>query len=207
MSPATAAARLAEPITRDGARRAAEHELARPPYRGAQPTPVVRALRWLLEHLARLLDALPAPGGRSGVAALVLLLVGVVAVVTARLGPLARGRAVAVEPAGAARLTPAGHRAAAERAAREQRWADAVRERMRAVARELEERGVLDARPGRTADEVARDGGRALPDRAQDLRRAAVVFDEVWYGGRPADATSYGVLVEVDDRVSAAGRR
>jgi hypothetical protein len=198
----------ADPVTRDGAHRAAVRELSRPPYREAQPSLPVRALRWVVELVVKLLDAVPGvPGGRGGVALLALVLLGVVAVVVTRLGPLARGRTGAVEPVGAARLTPGGHRAAAEQAAREQRWADAVRERMRALARELEERGVLDARPGRTADEVARDGGRALPERAEDLRRAAAVFDEVWYGGRLADAGSYGVLVEVDDRLCAVGRR
>ena len=70
--------------------------------------------------------------------------------------------------------------------------------------RELEARGVLDARPGRTAGEVARDGGDAVPALAADLARAAAVFDEVWYGGRTADAASYAVLVEVDGRVTGA---
>ena len=37
---------------------------------------------------------------------------------------------------------------------------------------------------------------------AADLGRAAALFDEVWYGGRPADASSYAVLVAVDERVS-----
>ena len=37
---------------------------------------------------------------------------------------------------------------------------------------------------------------------AADLTRAAALFDEVWYGGRPADASSYAVLVGVDERVS-----
>jgi hypothetical protein len=43
-----------------------------------------------------------------------------------------------------------------------------------------------------------------VPAVADDLRRAAVVFDEIWYGGRTADASSYAFLVEVDDRVAAS---
>ena len=70
--------------------------------------------------------------------------------------------------------------------------------------RELEARGALDPRPGRTAGEVARDGGAAVPAVADDLRRAARVFDEVWYGGRPADAASYAALVAVDARVASS---
>ena len=42
--------------------------------------------------------------------------------------------------------------------------------------------------PGRTAGEVARDGGAALPPVAGGLRQGARLFDEVWYGGRAAEA-------------------
>ena len=65
-----------------------------------------------------------------------------------------------------------------------------MRERLRAVVRELESRGVLEPRPSRTADEVARDGSAAVPDLAEPLRRATTTFDEIWYGGRTADASS-----------------
>ena len=79
-----------------------------------------------------------------------------------------------------------------------------MRERLRAVVRDLEARGLLDPRPGRTAGEVARDAGAAVPALAEDLRRASIVFDEVWYGGRTADAGSYALLVDVDTRAAAA---
>jgi hypothetical protein len=130
------------------------------------------------------------------------MLVGLVAAVLYRTGPLGRrgpSRRALFE--GSAVLTAQAHRELAEAAAGEGRWADAVRERLRAVVRELESRGALDPRPGRTAGEVARDGGAAVPAVAADLRRAAVLFDEVWYGGRDADAGSYAVLVGVDERV------
>jgi hypothetical protein len=131
-----------------------------------------------------------------------LLLVGLVAVVLHRTGPLARrGPQREALFAGSAVLTAQAHRELAEAAAGEGRWADAVRERLRAVVRELESRGALDPRPGRTAGEVARDGGAAVPALAADLSRAAMLFDEVWYGGRDADAGSYAVLVGVDERV------
>jgi hypothetical protein len=98
-------------------------------------------------------------------------------------------------------LTADEHRAAAERAATAGDLAEAVRERFRAVVRELEQRGVLDPRAGRTVDEVAQEAGTALPLVADDLRGAAVQFDDVWYGGRPATAEGYRQLVCVDDRV------
>lgn len=190
--------------TREAARDAAREELQRQPYLDAQPPLWQKALGRVLREVGELLDraAGAAPGGRLGLLALVLLLVAFVAVVLSRTGPLARSRADRSLFAGSAVLSAAQHRELAETAAGEGRFADAVRERLRAVVRDLEARGALDPRPGRTAGEVARDGGTAVPAVAGDLSRAAVLFDEVWYGGRTADASSYAVLVEVDDRVS-----
>jgi hypothetical protein len=101
-------------------------------------------------------------------------------------------------------LSAEEHRALAEEAAAAARWDDAVRERLRAIVRELEARGVLEPRPGRTAGEVARDGSAAVPAIAEPLRRATGTFDEIWYGGRPADASSYAVLVAADQAVTGA---
>jgi hypothetical protein len=191
-------------LTREGARDAARDELSRQPYLDAQPPLLLRlvgrAITTVGEWLDRALTAVP--GGPVSVVLLVLLLVGLVALVLFRTGPLARrrpGREALF--AGSPALTAQGHRELAEAAAAQGRWADAVRERLRAVVRDLESRGALDPRPGRTAGEVARDGGAAVPALADDLRRAAVLFDEVWYGGRQADAGSYAVLVGVDERV------
>ena len=60
---------------------------------------------------------------------------------------------------------------------------------MRAIVRSLEERALLDPRPGRTADEAAAEAGRALPAHADRLRAAARDFDDVTYGGRTATGT------------------
>jgi hypothetical protein len=194
-------------VDRDAAREAAERELRRQEYADAQPSLVVRLagrlLRAVGELLARAADA--APGGLLGLLALLVLVALLVAVVLVRVGPLARSTRPPALFAGSGTLTADEHRALAQSAAEQGRWADAVRERLRAVVRELEAQGALDPRPGRTAGEVARDGGAALPDVAADLARAAAVFDEVWYGGRPADASSYALLLAVDERVS--GRR
>ena len=79
--------------------------------------------------------------------------------------------------------------AAADAHAARGEWADAVRERLRAVVRSLEERAVLDERPGRTADEAAAEAGTALPTCADDLRRSARLFDDIW-GARNAGLRS-----------------
>lgn len=194
-------------LGRDAARDAAREELRRREYADAQPSLLLRLLGRVLRGLGELLDraAGAAPGGRLGLLALLLLLAVFVAVVLTRVGPLSR-RSGPSTPlfAGSAVLSAPQHRQLAEQAARDGRYAEAVRERLRAVVRELETRGALDPRPGRTAGEVARDGGAAVPGVAGDLHRAAVLFDEVWYGGRSADAASYAVLVEVDEHVSAS---
>ena len=197
---------LAVELGRDAARDAAREELRRREYADAQPSLLLRVVGRVLRELGELLDAAAgaAPGGRLGLLALLALLCLLVAVVLSRIGPLARRSRTGELFAGSAELTAAQHRELAEQAAGEGRYADAVRERLRAVVRDLEARGALDPRPGRTAGEVARDGGAAVPTVAEDLRRAAVLFDEVWYGGRAADATSYAVLVDLDTRVAGS---
>lgn len=199
-------ASLLDRTGREAARDAAREELRRREYVEAQPPLFLRALGRVLTEIGELLDraAGAAPGGALGLVALLVLVALFVAVVLSRVGPLARRAGGTPLFAGSAVLTAAQHRELAEAAARDGRFADAVRERLRAVVRDLEARGALDPRPGRTAGEVARDGGRAVPAVADDLRRAAVAFDEVWYGGREADAGSYALLVGVDDRVSAS---
>ena len=194
-------------LSREAARDAAREELSRPEYDAAQPPLLIRLAGRAVREVLELLDgaAGAVPGGYVGLLLLLLLIAGFVAVVLAKVRPggsdRSGGRALFT---GATVLTAAEHRALADAAAAEGRWADAVRERLRAVVRDLEARGVLDPRPGRTAGEVARDAGAAVPGVADDLRRAAVVFDEVWYGGRTADASSYALLVEVDGRVSSS---
>lgn len=187
-------------LTRDQARDAAREELSRPAYDEAQPSLVLRVVGRALRELAELLDraASAAPGGALGLLLLAGLLVLAVYVVVARVRPRGSGQVPGPLFGAASPLTAAQHRELAEQAAASGRLADAVRERLRAVVRELEARGVLDPKPGRTADEVAREAGLAVPEVAADLTRAAGVFDEIWYGGRPADDADYALLVDVD---------
>jgi hypothetical protein len=98
----------------------------------------------------------------------------------------------------------AEHRATAEAHAAQGHWNQAVQERMRAVVRSLEERALLDARPGRTADEAASDAGRTLRDHADRLRAAARDFDDVTYGGRAAGEGTYRRLTALDDDLQRA---
>jgi hypothetical protein len=191
--------RLTGQLSREDAAELAREELSRRPYQDAQPPLLSRLLDRLLLELGELLDraAASAPGGRLGLLLLLALLAAVVVVVLRRLRPRRSVRGGALFDGGRA-LAADDHRSLADDAAAGGRWADAVRERLRAVVRELEARGVLDPRPGRTADEVAREAGAVVPEVADDLQRAVRVFDEVWYGGRAATAASYDAVVEVD---------
>jgi hypothetical protein len=74
----------------------------------------------------------------------------------------------------------------ADRLAAEGRYAEAVRERLRAMVRELVERRVIEHRPGWTVGELAAEAGRARPAIDPPLRSATDVFSELWYGQRPA---------------------
>lgn len=68
----------------------------------------------------------------------------------------------------------------ADRFAAEGRYAEAVRERLRAMVRELVDRGVISSRPGWTVTELA-DASRSAP-----VTAAASIFSLIWYGKRPA---------------------
>ncbi len=187
----------ADPLTREAAQEAARRELGRRPYADSQPPLLLRLVGEALRRVGSVLERATAQLGDGALARvlLVLVLAVVAGVVLARLGPLRRApTAPAVLGPGPVR-SAAEHRAASEALAAQGRFDEAVRERLRAVVRELETRGVLDPRAARTADEVAREAGSALPAVADGLRAAARVFDETWYGGRPAGAAQLAVLV------------
>lgn len=192
-------------IGREEAQRLARLELAKQEYAKDDETWVQKAITWLLERIDDVLERATStsPLGGFGLLGIVALVVLVAVAVRRRTGPLGRAAYDAAQFDVGDR-SAADFRAAAEAYAASGAWAEAVRARLRAVVRDLEERGLVDARPGRTADEIARDGGTALPSVATDLRAGARLFDDVWYGGRPADASSYQRMVALDRAVASA---
>lgn len=194
---------LGLPVTRDSAREAAQRELSKEIYhRYDDPWPV-RAFDWVTHWIGRLFDRITehAPGGGPGALLLLAIVVIVLVIVRWRVGPIRRERRVRTRLLDERVTTAEQHRAAAAEAAADGRWHDAVVARMRALARDLEERGVLDERAGRTADELAREAGTLLPDAAPAVRVATRAFDEVVYGDRPATARSYASVAEADEAV------
>ncbi|MFJ5529400.1 DUF4129 domain-containing protein [Streptomyces sp. NPDC093261] len=188
-------------IPRDPAREAARRELTKRMYHENDPSLLQRALNAFWNWVNGLLDtaSAAAPGGSVGLLVIVLAVVALVGALWWRLGTPRR------LPTSSAALfedrpkSAAEHRAAAEAHAAQGHWSQAVQERMRAVVRSLEERALLDPRPGRTADEAATEAGRALPDHAHGLRIAARDFDDVTYGGRAAGEGTYRRLAALDD--------
>lgn len=181
------------------AREAARRELTDPGYRSQEPTLFERATDAVVDRLmdlfGRTADA--APGGRWSLVVLVALVAVGAVLLRGRIGRLAATTRRQAEVFGGTVRTAAEHSAAADAALAVGNLDGAIRERFRALVRALEERGLLDARPGRTAHEVAVDAGRVLPGCAPALAAASQVFDEVVYGGR--DATRAG-----HDTVAAA---
>lgn len=192
-------------IDRDSAREAAERELSRDIYAEHEPSPFQRLVDWVWEHLGKLFDGLAfePPGGWVGMLVIVALVIALLVALRLRFGALrtaagpgAAGGLYAEGPRSAAE-----HRAAADRHAAAGEWEQAVRERMRALVRSLEERAVLDPRPGRTADEAAAETGSALPALAERMRAAARLFDDVTYGGAAADAADHARLDALDQEL------
>lgn len=169
--------------------------------------------RWWTEFVADVADHLP--GGVAGLALLVLLVAGAV---TAALHwwPHRRRRVrrrdveaatpivMPVDDADATALpdrTPTELRSLADRYAAEGRYAEAVRERLRAMVRRLVDRGVLEHHPGWTVTELAVAAGRAQPRLAGPMREAADVFSGVWYARRPALAAHDSRMRELAETV------
>ncbi|MFC9338122.1 DUF4129 domain-containing protein [Streptomyces sp. NPDC057020] len=188
-------------ISRVPAQEAAERELSKPMYHENDPNLLQRGLDRFWEWVGDLFDAASGatPGGVIGLVAIVLFVIAAVAALWWRLGTPRRAPSTTGDSLFAdGPRTARDHRAAAARHASAGRWNQAVQERTRAIVRSLEERTLLDPRPGRTADEAAAEASRSLPAHADDLRLAVRVFDDVTYGGRTADETAYRRIEELD---------
>ncbi|NGO76830.1 DUF4129 domain-containing protein [Streptomyces sp. YC504] len=187
-------------IPRDPAREAAERELSDPRYHQNDPSLFERILDRLWEWISDLFSAASGatPGGALGLLVILVFVLLLVAALWWRLGTPHRSPTTSAQLFDGGPRSAAEHRAAAEAHAAAQHWTQAVQERMRAVVRSLEERALLDVRPGRTADEAAAEAGRALPAHTDRLRAAARTFDDVTYGGRTADESAYRRLTELD---------
>ncbi|HET9890923.1 MAG TPA: DUF4129 domain-containing protein [Mycobacterium sp.] len=188
-------------IDRDAAHRAAQDELNKPIY--SKGSAGEHLVDWLNDLIYRLLQKTSTmPGGwLTATVLFILLAIGVIAGVHLLRRTMRTRRGGDYSLFEAAPLTAAQHRATAENYAAEGDWAAAIRHRLRAVARQLEETGVLAPAPGRTANELARDAGAVLPHLAGELTEAATAFNDVTYGQQPGTPSAYQMIVELDDHL------
>jgi hypothetical protein len=196
------------PITRGGAQSQARHELAKPPYHRDDPTWLDKLLSWLWRHAVNLVDRAShhAPGHGLGLGLVLVLLVIAVVAIVMRVGPLRRPTTSRGPVFGDTDKAAVDYRRQAAEYAAASQWALAVRERLRAIARELEERGILDPRPGRTAEELRREASARLPALAGAFRNATATFDAIWYGGATATAADDELLRTLDDQLTGSNR-
>ncbi|HKH52720.1 MAG TPA: DUF4129 domain-containing protein [Mycobacterium sp.] len=188
-------------IDRDAAHEAAQHELAKPIYPKASLTE--RFIDWLNELFYKLESAsAQVPGGWFTLSVLLILLaIAIVVAVRIARRTMRTNRGGGYALFGEHELSAVEHRVTAEQYAAAGNWAAAIRHRLRAVARQLEEDAVLDPVPGRTATELARDAGRVIPNLAAELSRAAEAFNDVTYGERPGTEAAYQMISDLDDHL------
>ncbi|MGH3531231.1 MAG: DUF4129 domain-containing protein [Mycobacterium sp.] len=196
-------------IDRDAAHQAAQRELAEPIYLKGSLTQ--RSQEFINELLDRLVQkGASIPGGWFTVSVLVILLIAAVVIavrVARRTMRTHRGNDYQLFDTG--ELSAGQHRVTAEGFAAEGDWPAAIRHRLRAVARGLEESGILNPAPGRPANELARDAGARVPHLASELSQAATAFNDVTYGERPGTPAAYQMVVDLDDHLrfrSTAGQ-
>ena len=182
-------------IGRRAAQRLARHELA-------EMSVWQRIWQWLT-HLPRASGNV-VPGGWFGLIALAALAVLTVTIIIFWVRPARTSRAAAESVLGGQPMTARDYRRAAERLAAAGDHAGAIVDGVRAIAAELDERGVLPPRPGRTADELASEAGHELPALAGDLLTVTRLFDDIRYGDRDGSQAGYQLVSRVDREVRAA---
>jgi len=195
------------PVTpdRDEARRWAIEELSNPRYPDATPG-------WLEQMWRDFMDWLASFEGGSGtgpnLAVPLIVVLAVVLIIVA---------IVFVRPRLNARRTKAsedlygddttidaeGYRTRAATAADGGNWPAAVVDQFRALVRSAEERDIIDARAGRTADEAAAQLGGVFGTARTTLITAAGIFDAVRYGDHPATRIDYESIRQLDAELLA----
>lgn len=193
-------------VDRDTAHRAAQRELDKPIYPKGSLTQ--RLQEWIHDLLFRLIEkGSSVPGGWFTVSVLfILLMVAIVVTIRIARRTIRTRRGGDYQLFDTSQLSADQHRAIAERFAAEGNWTAAIRHRLRAVARGLEEARILDPAPGRTANELAHDAGARIPHLAFELSRAATAFNDVTYGERPGTPAAYQMIVDLDDRLRFRSR-
>ena len=187
-------------VTRQQGQRLARAELSKEMYHHGV------SLTEQIDHAINdLLNGATVTMGRAGLIVLAAVLAIAIVVVISLTGPVARSRSRGRVPLLAAgQLSARDHRQQAERKAAAGDYTTAIIESVRAVAVDLEERGILPPRVGRTANEFAAEASRPLPDHAASLLVVARLFDDVRYGQNAGTAAGYQRVRDLDAAIQAA---
>lgn len=188
-------------IDRDAAHQAAQHELGKSIY--PKHSAAEQFNDWVNELLLKLLQKSASISGEwfTITVLLVLLAIGITIAFRIAHNTMRTNRGDNGPLFDVTQLTTAQHRATAESYAAQGDWTAAIRHRLRAVARQLEETGTLQPSAGRTANELATDTGLALPQLNSELRQAATAFNDVTYGKRPGTPDTYQMITALDDQL------
>lgn len=191
---------------RDEARRWASEELSKAQYASAKPSWLDQLWDGFIEWLRSLNSS--GPGVSPDwtwplvVSLALALVVTAVIVVRPRLNASRKRNSAAVFDEDAALDAGAFRSRAADAAARGD-WSTAVVEQFRALVRSAEDRTVIDAQAGRTADEAAAQLGQAFGGFREQLDAAAGLFDAVKYGRASAGAEQYESVRALDSGLDA----
>jgi hypothetical protein len=186
-------------VTRQQGQRLARAELSKEMYHHGFSLP-----EWIDHVIDDLLNGAAGAVGRTGLIVLAAVLAVAIVVVMSLIGPVARTRSRGRSPLlAASRLSARDHRQQAERMAAAGDYTTAIIESVRAIAADLEERGVLPPRVGRTAHEFAAEAGRPLPEHAANLAAAAQLFDDVRYGEQAGTLAGYQQIRDLDAAIQA----
>jgi hypothetical protein len=183
----------------DEARRWAVEELAKPEYRSAEPGWLDGLWRGFLDWL----DSLDGPSGMEGnvaapLAGVVIAVLIAIAIIVARPRLNARTKNVQEVFDDDTSVSASDYRESAAAAAARENWGAAVVQCFRALVRAAEERTILDARPGRTADEVARELAGVFGPEVRRLDWAAGTFDRIRYGHGAAVRADYEAMTALE---------
>ncbi len=190
----------------DEARRWAEDELSGTVYQQAEPTPFDRFARAVGDAIGSLFTGeVPSSiGPWLAVAAItvVVVLVAVAILIWGRPKRLVRSSAPAALFGEAEARTADELRRDAEAAAARGELDEAIVLRVRALARGLAERTVVELEPGATVHRFARAAAAAFPDAAADLTATARSFDDVRYLRRAGTPDAYALIRDLDERLA-----
>jgi hypothetical protein len=200
-------------IDREEAQRRADEELSKSKYSHI-PEWLQHLIDWgqrTLENLVSTIVSGPQVGGGVswGLVAVVLILLALVALIIWRVG-LPRWRQVRRPDAEVdvdQSVLPSTYRDLAEAAAALGEYRTAIRERFRAIIRELEFRTIIAPRASRTAFEAATVASRELPHAQEPLYAAADIFSAVMYGDRPGTPDDWRRILDAEQAVHTAADR